>query len=826
MLALFIALAIFPQGANQARLHPADAIVMVEVPDVTKMVAAYEKAPMIAMLRDAQARQGFYGALEGTGLDFDTAVSGALRKLGMPESFASEPLAGVRHYLDGIQAASFSLSLDRKQLQGFVERAKQMKAMEGSVEVLVEAIEAYSDASEPGAAKLPKDLSELGLEASAMLDPWAHAYEYTAKDDGTYTLRSLGADGKPGGNGDNADIDNLQSMGSGSEIAAMLGFQFVIEFKNQVALDELRKTVTSMVEKLPAKVERSGPFQMAGIQAELQAWSEPESGTKFWMMRAQNMLVLGAGLATPEAFASRMGDPGMKTAADQFYAGMAKDFGVGAGATIIQGALRMADYADAMRSMVDDGSADAEFMDMFEGMLPNASMRLQLVGDRFITEVVTKYIKPSGTMAAALGIGPMPKDLLNSVPEDAIGVYGSSLDGPLMWAGMKQGMLSENPDSDEAQKKVAELEERYGFSIEKDIFGSLGKGMLMYLLPLKGVTSIPGMAFVADVEDPVALQRGIEGLMAMLGDEVGEEFKVRSKPYRDAPVWTITFGMEDGGEANPLMNAFSPSISIVKNRLLLTLNSTHIKKEIKRALGEETGIHVIATEAQRPPADAVTCGYMDWAALLNGAYEGGRGLLGLMGGAGPVPIDASKLPEPSVFTHFYRPTTFYSRTIPNGTYLRNESSFGPETWGSLIGMGLMAGFATSTTEPDESIEMMDDEEGAMTAPDGEPAVRVTVADTRASSAQATQTREALRQVATAIAVHQMDVGKYPAKLDTLLISTANYPSGFLKQGALPKDGWGHAFAFELLDAGARYRLWSFGADGLDQKGGGDDIVSP
>jgi hypothetical protein len=42
MFALLLTIAFLPQATNQARLHPADALVMVEVPDVTKMVAAYE----------------------------------------------------------------------------------------------------------------------------------------------------------------------------------------------------------------------------------------------------------------------------------------------------------------------------------------------------------------------------------------------------------------------------------------------------------------------------------------------------------------------------------------------------------------------------------------------------------------------------------------------------------------------------------------------------------------------------------------------------------------------------------------------------------------
>jgi general secretion pathway protein G len=45
------------------------------------------------------------------------------------------------------------------------------------------------------------------LDKAVAVDPWGNPYAYTAAADGsTYTLRSFGADGKEGGEGDNADI--------------------------------------------------------------------------------------------------------------------------------------------------------------------------------------------------------------------------------------------------------------------------------------------------------------------------------------------------------------------------------------------------------------------------------------------------------------------------------------------------------------------------------------------------------------------------------------------------------------------------------------------
>ena len=45
------------------------------------------------------------------------------------------------------------------------------------------------------------------LDKTVAKDPWGTPYDYTASSDGaTYQLRSFGADGQDGGEGDNADI--------------------------------------------------------------------------------------------------------------------------------------------------------------------------------------------------------------------------------------------------------------------------------------------------------------------------------------------------------------------------------------------------------------------------------------------------------------------------------------------------------------------------------------------------------------------------------------------------------------------------------------------
>lgn len=49
------------------------------------------------------------------------------------------------------------------------------------------------------------------LEGGLPLDPWGHPYVYRAPADGApYEILSLGADGRPGGEGEDADVSSLR----------------------------------------------------------------------------------------------------------------------------------------------------------------------------------------------------------------------------------------------------------------------------------------------------------------------------------------------------------------------------------------------------------------------------------------------------------------------------------------------------------------------------------------------------------------------------------------------------------------------------------------
>lgn len=831
---ILLASSIAQAAAGQARLHPADAFVFVEVPDVPKLMEAYKQAPLVQLVHDPAVRKAFNETIASANVDLDAQIYEGLKGIGMPDEFAHQPGDKLLEYLSSVQALSFSLSMPADgatrlagELGPRAEAAKELAAISNAITMYRAKHDNALPASLDELARNQTDLPHaLTLDEKALTDPWGKRYEYTpqpAEGEGEahFALRSLGTDGKPGGEGPAADIawpDVDTGGGFGKGIVREGGLLVVCEMRSDAAANDALGFLTMLADKGGVKRGIAESLPMAGANAEVVSWSTPgDVDAHLWTLRAGRWLAIGAGHSFPKELAARFEGAQTNTAAANFQTSLSKELPAAQGATVVQGFVRMSAYVDALRTLARATGEDESGIDFMDSSLPDGVLRMQLVADRFVTEIASKRRPDPMGLATMVGNAPIPPTMWTSVPDDAIGIYGTSIDGPAIYRALMKAMAKEKtePGQPTPAQKLAEFEKRAGFSVEKDVCGSLGGGVVAYMLPIAGVLGPPGLAIVVDLRDPVAFQRGIEGVLKVLEEESEGEFSLRNKPYKDQPMWTVTFGKDDEGAANPLAAAFSPTLTIVKNRMIITLNPARAKKEIKRALGEEGALHLIATEGHKPPAEASTFAYMDWAAFLNGAYDGARGLAGMVG-AGNIPFDVSKLPTAQTFSRFFRPTVFFSKSTPTGTYMRNESSFGPETWIGIMGLG--AGAALVARGHSQHVVEDGDESASVEVETPEPPSDVSV--------EQGATHAALNTLATAISVYQLDTGHYPAALADLLSATTNYPHGFLPKSSLPKDGWGRDLRYRVESGRASYHIWSVGADGVDQSGAGDDVTMP
>jgi general secretion pathway protein G len=80
---------------------------------------------------------------------------------------------------------------------------------------------------------------------------------------------------------------------------------------------------------------------------------------------------------------------------------------------------------------------------------------------------------------------------------------------------------------------------------------------------------------------------------------------------------------------------------------------------------------------------------------------------------------------------------------------------------------------------------------------------------RVDQAKMQTTRTQMDILALSLDNYRLDVGEYPASLDELVQSSAQRWKGpYLQKGKVPKDPWGNDYAYEVQEAGTKFKLCS------------------
>jgi hypothetical protein len=809
MITYALLLAVAPQAITEhAKLHPDNVFLYGEIPDVKAMMGAYDKSPVVQMVRDEAVRKAVYGTLESFDIDLDEKLAELGGLLGLPQDQAASPVTSVVAYLGRVRSASISLTFRPNEASAPLQASGTTI---GEIAQLAGAIEMHR--IETG--ELPASLGDLELATELATDAWGHAYAYARSEDGSsYTLASYGSDGKPGGTGADADIEHGKEGEAGKRmvegVASQLGMLTVLTFDDAANAKWAHELFVLGGEKAEMKTSPATDVSYRGVKGTLRHWTASEDlEFPLWTILTDKDVVIGAGNLTPEAAIELSTGGGKAIASNAKFVALPKSLPPAQGVAI--GQLFM--QSEGMMQLAYQGGAQTEALrELIERTGGETYGRMHLVGDRFVTEFVNT---PSSKnyFGKSMGQKPIPEDLWKCIPDDAIAFYATSVDGAELY---KELMIALTAEGNDLQARVSELEAKHGINLERDLFANLSGGAVGYMLAIKGFP--PGAALIAELKDPQAFTRGMSSLLKLVSEQEGSPFTIKANPYKykdvECPKWTFSF--TDAAEAGGFGGVMTPTptVAVVKNRIVITLFSTRATKEIKRLLGDEGAPHPLLANPSRPPANATVIGYMDWAELIGGTYKTAMGFASMMGGAmgGDAKIDFTKLPEASVFTRFFKPTILYSRPIEGGMYTRMDSSFGPETWVAFLG-GIAAGGVVAA--------MSDSSETTPTTPE----VEFEEEDVYAPSAESISSRIALDSIQTAIAVYRAEAGKVPSALADLTKPTKNYPKGFFNGGELPKDGWGREYRYAPAADGKSYRIWSIGADGVDQDGAGDDVAS-
>ena len=535
-----------------------------------------------------------------------------------------------------------------------------------------------------------------------------------------------------------------------------------------------------------------------------------------WSLRDGKSFVIGAGRRAPSEYAEFRARRARVVDARGLEADEDETFSPSAGVTVFRASTNI----ERVPEFETSGSeSSARWLSSLSVLFPilgsRGQWRMQLRGDRFVTEGSYEQIGDARALDTAYGLHAVDAQSVKMVAKEAIGAWLVHIEALQLATCVRQ--LVPMKAAEDASGTITDASKTDGID---SMSAALGGASAVYLLPIANIQSLlPRVVVAIELKDKVAFRRGLDAFAARLA-ELDPKLQVRDRPYHDVPLLTFSRADEPttaektaSNEAGILVGTFEstlrPSIALLDDRILIGLAPSHLQSEIRRLEAKTIEPHAIAAEG-RFPIDAIEASTMDWAGAIGRVYDVTRGLAPLLA-QGKLPFDASKLLPASSFTRFFQASWSWSRRVEGHIYRRSESSFGPETPLALLALGF------------EIMRSMNATKGASATAEA-PALAYT-SDANDIDASAS-TLATLRDVKTGLAIYRSQLRRHPPQLEALLESTASFPKGFLDTQQLPTDAWNHALVYEVEADGSRFRLRSCGSDGIDQHGSGDDIVAP
>jgi general secretion pathway protein G len=465
----------------------------------------------------------------------------------------------------------------------------------------------------------------------------------------------------------------------------------------------------------------------------------------------------------------------------------------------------------------------------FSGILPMGASEehgvCRIVGKEYLFEVMD-FSSPATEAAKRL-----PEDFLSLVNPEAVGVWATTFDAE----GLTEAGLKLVADQIGVPSSVIRSEFTYSVGVEiSDLMAPFSDNAAFYMLPINGAT-IPRFHAVVKLEDAAAYEATWIKVASFLKTQGAQYVEVEDRPYRKVPIYSLKRVSEESaprsGGGSPLdmvagMGLTNPAftVAILPDRALFGLSSSYVKREVRRLLKEEENppLHPLAQGARPCPEGVDYFGSLNWPDLIGGIYDTAMAFLPLLGDSGALPFDVDALPETEVITRHFNAARVWSKPGAQGTYSVKRSSIGFEI--ALQGALLAAPFAAPGVFSGDSAQREIEAEIALTPEEffeDPPEEEIEEEDLDAEAQQ--KTAAILKEVKLALVIFKADSSAFPDTLEELVVPTANYPKAFLD--VLPFDGWGRAFFYAFDKEEGSYRLWSAGADGVNNGGSGDDIVS-
>lgn len=341
------------------------------------------------------------------------------------------------------------------------------------------------------------------------------------------------------------------------------------------------------------------------------------------------------------------------------------------------------------------------------------------------------------------------------------------------------------------------------FDLRNDLLANLGPQWVV-LQPQSSNAMMPSFLIMAETGDGAKLMQGIQNLLTFGSMMSNGEFSSKMTAYKEVDILQVDIGAEAG-------IPISPCAAILDNYFILSLSVGDLKRHIRRAA--KPGESIKSNEdfqrfyATIPEgAELTSLKYTDIKFTVESMY----GQLAMavpmltMAADFELPVEMALLPTQETITQHLYGSLAYSTSNDKGSTMTGYSPVGGELLG-LLAAGAIGGGALWVDMAQLS-----------------PASRATATPTQpVEESPNDQVRHDLANLKAGVTIYKLQNGALPDSLSQLLEPSEAYPHGCLGASELPSDPWGHGYSYKK--AGSGYVLWSFGANGQDDGGAGDDI---
>ncbi|MBL8734165.1 MAG: DUF3352 domain-containing protein [Planctomycetes bacterium] len=314
---------------------------------------------------------------------------------------------------------------------------------------------------------------------------------------------------------------------------------------------------------------------------------------------------------------------------------------------------------------------------------------------------VTRGVHVSGD-AAGTAAAPRSIDMafLKWVPKDAVSFEAGTMDISSYYDAIVRGL--EAYDADLAKQVLGQLEQmeqQLGFSVSKDLFGSIGNQYISWSMPMAQMAT-PEVAMLLEVKDEAKLVNALKKMADLSQGAV----EIEEGEKRGVKAYQLHINADPmGGMGFNIFEMIQPTFAFKNGFMVIGLSAMDVKRVFQRMdreddpKGDIRGNKEFAAVAASIPAGVQSVAFTDWKTNFESLYQLMTSLLTFVP-MDDLPIDTALLPDAASLTKHLFASVSYSKTSGNVTESVATSPFGPEMMALGIGVGVGVGAAIGYTQ--------------------------------------------------------------------------------------------------------------------------------